>query len=175
MVILIMGASHTGKTLLAQKLLEIYKFPYLSIDHLKMGLIRSGNTTLTAEDDALLTDYMWPIIREMIKTVIENEQNIIVEGCYIPLDFAEAFDHEYLDKIKCLCLIMTEKYIKQHFSDIKKYSNVIECRLNDDCSLKTLIEDNTKNLDLAKKHNINYFLIDENYDLDLYLESLNLG
>lgn len=174
MVILIMGASHTGKTLLAQKLLEIYKFPYLSIDHLKMGLIRSGNTTLTAEDDALLTDYMWTIIREMIKTVIENEQNIIVEGCYIPFDFAEAFDHKYLDKIKCLCLIMTEKYIKQHFSDIKKYSNVIECRLNDDCNLKTLIEDNAKNLDLAKKRNINYFLIDENYDLDVYLESLNL-
>jgi len=44
MIILITGASHTGKTLLAQKLLEKYKYPYLSIDHLKMGLIRSGQT-----------------------------------------------------------------------------------------------------------------------------------
>ncbi len=42
MIILITGASHTGKTLLAQKLLEKYKCPYLSIDHLKRGLIRSG-------------------------------------------------------------------------------------------------------------------------------------
>ena len=47
MIILITGASHTGKTVLAQKLLEKYKYPYLSIDHLKMGLIRSGNTDLT--------------------------------------------------------------------------------------------------------------------------------
>lgn len=47
MIILITGASHTGKTLLAQKLLEKYHYPYLSIDHLKMGLIRSGKTALT--------------------------------------------------------------------------------------------------------------------------------
>ena len=46
MVVLIAGSSHTGKTLLAQKLLEKYKYPYLSIDHLKMGLIRSKNTNL---------------------------------------------------------------------------------------------------------------------------------
>lgn len=42
MVILIAGETHTGKTLLAQKLLEAYRYPCLSLDHLKMGLIRSG-------------------------------------------------------------------------------------------------------------------------------------
>ena len=85
MIILITGASHTGKTVLAQKLLEKYNFPYLSIDHLKMGLIRSKNTDLTPmDDDEKLTEYLWPIVREMIKTAIENRQNLIVEGCYIP-------------------------------------------------------------------------------------------
>ena len=63
MIILITGASHTGKTVLAQKLLEKYKYPYLSIDHLKMGLIRSGRTDLTplSEDDDL-TEYLWPVV-----------------------------------------------------------------------------------------------------------------
>ena len=51
MIMLISGASHTGKTLLAQRLLQKYQYPYLSIDLLKMGLIRSGSTTLTPEDD----------------------------------------------------------------------------------------------------------------------------
>ena len=84
MIILITGASHTGKTALAQKLLEKYHYPYLSIDHLKMGLIRSGNTELTPmSDDKDLTAYLWPIVREMVKTAIENKQNLIVEGCYI--------------------------------------------------------------------------------------------
>ena len=94
MVILITGASHTGKTLLAQRMLEKYKYPYLSIDHLKMGLIRSGNTDLTPEDDEALTEYLWPIVREMVKTAIENRQNLIVEGCYIPTDWRKDFSEQ---------------------------------------------------------------------------------
>ncbi len=46
MIVLITGTTHTGKTVLAQKLLEKYKFPYLSIDLLKMGLIRSNQTKI---------------------------------------------------------------------------------------------------------------------------------
>ena len=101
MIILITGASHTGKTALAQKLLEKYKYPYLSIDHLKMGLIRSGNTDLTpVSDENALTDYLWPIVSEMIKTAIENKQNLIVEGCYIPFEWSKDFETEYLENIK---------------------------------------------------------------------------
>ena len=100
MIILVTGASHTGKTVLAQKLLEKYKYPYLCIDHLKMGLIRSGNTVFTPlSDDEALTDYLWPIVREMIKTAIENEQNLIVEGCYIPFEWQKDFEAEYLKNI----------------------------------------------------------------------------
>ena len=99
MIILIAGASHTGKTLLAQRLLEKYQYPYLSIDHLKMGLIRSGNTDLTAtDDDEKLTEYLWPVVREMVKTAIENKQNLIVEGCYIPFDWQKDFSGEYLSQ-----------------------------------------------------------------------------
>lgn len=93
MIILITGASHTGKTLVAQKLLENYQYPILSIDLLKMGLIRSGNTSLTPEDDEQLEKYLWPIIREMIKTAIENNQNLIIEGCYIPFNWKMTLKH----------------------------------------------------------------------------------
>ena len=130
MVILIMGASHTGKTLLAQKLLEKYKYPYLSIDHLKMGLIRSGNTRLTPlSEDSALTAYLWPIVREIVKTAIENQQNLIVEGCYIHFDWVKDFTKEYLENIRHYCLIMSENYIRNHFDDIIGYADVIEKRL----------------------------------------------
>ena len=121
MIILITGASHTGKTLLAQKMLEKYNYPYLSIDHLKMGLIRSGNTSLTPCDDDKLTEYLWPIVREMIKTAIENKQNLIVEGCYIPFDWKKDFEEEYLKNIKYRCIIMSEKYIRNNFDEILKH------------------------------------------------------
>lgn len=168
MVILITGASHTGKTALAQRMLEKYKYPYLSIDHLKMGLIRSGNTGLTPMDDNDLTEYLWPIVREMIKTAIENKQNLIVEGCYIPFNWSKDFDKEYLKNIEYYCLIMSENYIRNNFDKIKKYANVIENRLDDEwCTLESVVEDNNEVLALAKKHKVNFILIDKEYKIDI--------
>ena len=163
---MITGASHTGKTALSQKLLEKYGFPYLSIDHLKMGLIRSGNTSLTPmSEDEKLTQYLWPIVREMIKTAIENNQNLIVEGCYIPLDWEKDFEKEYLENIRFYCLVMSQDYIKKHFDDIKSYANVIEKRLCDDYTMECALKDNEKLLLLAQKCGVKYTLIDDKYDI----------
>ena len=166
MVILIAGASHTGKTAFAQRLLEKYKYPYLSIDHLKMGLIRSGNTELTPfSSDYSLTEYLWPIVREMVKTVIENNQNLIVEGCYIPFDWEKDFESVYLENIKYYCLIMSQNYIMKHYDTIKKYADVIERRLYDDYTMKSALKENSLILEMAEKHNVNYILIDDEYSL----------
>lgn len=170
MIVLITGASHTGKTALAQKLLEAYKYPYLSIDHLKMGLIRSGCTKLTPEDDRALTDYLWPIVREMVKTAIENRQNLIVEGCYIPFDWKKDFEKSYLEQIKCYCLVMSEQYIKNHFDDIKKYANVIESRLDDTWyTMENMLEENARFLQLAKTYGVNDVRIDDKYEINIEL------
>ncbi len=168
MIILITGASHTGKTLFAQKLLEKYKYPYLSIDHLKMGLIRSGNTDLTPlSDDGELTAYLWPIVCEIIKTAVENKQNLIVEGCYIPTDWQESFTSEYIKDIECYCLVMSEKYIRNHFDDILKYANVIEKRLDDDCSIESVIEDNLYYHSFKQNGNVKLVFIDGEYTFEV--------
>ncbi len=171
MIILITGASHVGKTALAQKLLKKYTYPYLSIDHLKMGLIRSGHTALTPlSDDADLTAFLWPIVREMIKTAIENKQNLIVEGCYIPFDWANDFDAAYLEHIQYYCLVMSEKYIRNHFADIKKYANIIEQRIDDsDCTLESVLQDNATTLARAQQHHVPFVLIDDTYDVERLL------
>ena len=164
MIILITGASHTGKTVPAQRLLETYKFPYLSVDHLKMGLIRSGYTNLTPDDDDILTDYLWPVLREIIKTAIENRQNLIIEGCHIPFTWQQDFEKGYLEHIKFYCLVMSEHYIKKHFMGIKEYENIIEQRLdNETCTVESLLKDNARFLSLAEKHHVDYMLIDEQY------------
>ncbi len=171
MILLIAGASHTGKTALAQTLLETYNYPYLSIDHLKMGLIRSGNTRLTPEsDDRELTAYLWPIVREMVKTAIENRQNLIVEGCYIPFDWQKDFDPEYLENIRYYCLVMSEEYIRSHFDDIKGYASTIEHRMEDEWyTMERALEDNAEMLALAQKHDVNYILIEDKYEISIEL------
>lgn len=169
MIILISGATHSGKTVLAQKLLEKYKYPYLSIDHLKMGLIRSGNTDLKPEsEDEALTAYLWPIVREIIKTAIENKQNLIVEGCYVPFDWHNDFCEAYLKDIRGICIVLSEKYIKNHFADIKAHASDIEERGDDsDCTAEVLIEENLRILEMCRKHNCDYYFIDEDYSGDL--------
>ena len=164
MIVLITGASHTGKTLLAQRMLEKYKIPYLSIDHLKMGLIRSGQTELTPNDDEALTSYLWPIVREMIKTAIENKQNLIVEGCYIPFDWRKDFDEQYLPSIRFVCLAMTDDYIDAHFAEIKEHSSDIEARLDDaDCTIQSLKEDNRAYVEGCQKYGERVVMIDSDY------------
>lgn len=166
MVILISGTTHTGKTALAHRLMKQYAYPYLSIDHLKMGLIRAGYTTLTPSDDAQLTPYLWPILREMAKTAIENEQNLIIEGCYIPHDWRSSFDEEYLREIRCVWLIMTESYIRTRFSDIQCYASVVENRGDDpDLSMDELLRDNAHNLAECQRHGCPYILIDNEYEV----------
>ena len=150
MIVLIAGASHVGKTLLAQRMLEKYGYPYFSIDHLKMGLIRSGNTDLTPKDDDALTEYLWPIVREMMKTAIENRQNLIVEGCYIPPDWRKDFSEEYLRSIEFVCLAMSDAYIDAHIGEIREYACAIEARFEDSgCTLGELKEDNAYSADYS--------------------------
>lgn len=171
MIVLIAGASHTGKTALAQRLLEQYGYPYLSIDHLKMGLIRSGNTQLTPlSRDEELTAYLWPIVREMIKTAIENRQNLIVEGCYVPFDYAKDFEEDYLKQIRYYCLVLSESYVKNHFDDVKNYASVIEERLCDEyCTLEYILSENARTLEQARIHGVNVVLIDGEYKVEIDL------
>lgn len=170
MIVLIAGATHTGKTVLAQRLLEKYKFPYLSIDHIKMGLIRSNQTTISVSDDEKSTPYLWSIVKEIIKTAIENGQNLIAEGCYIPFDWEKDFSKEYLLQIKYYCLIMSKDYILKRFSDILANESIVEQRLiSGDLAQENLIKENESNLQTCKKYGLNYIFIDKEYKVDIEL------
>ena len=164
MIVLIGGATHAGKTRLAQTILETHGFPYLSIDHLKMGLIRAGHTELTPEDDAELTGYLWPIVVEMIKTAIENEQHLTVEGIYIPCDWKKDFAPDYADSIRALFLVMSENYIRTNFDIIRAHADAIEKRkFPQDLTMEKLMDDNFAIKKACEKAGQDFVWIDEKY------------
>ena len=154
MIILIGGSSHVGKTLIAQKLLEHTHYPYVSLDHLKMGFIRTGKTELTVEDDYKMRYFLWPFAAEMIKTAIENDQNMIVEGCYIPGEWKDSFTSEYLSKIYCTFITMSEEYLRANFDKVAGKASVIEKRLDDDPDLERLILCSKEFKEDCQKYNI---------------------
>ena len=164
MIVIITGATHTGKTKLAQRMMEKYRYPYFSEDHLKMGLIRSGYTDLTPEDDLEMTAYLWPVIREMIRTAIENGQNFIVEGCYIPFDWKEDFSDEYLCHIRYICLCMSDHYIDAHFQEIRQYASCIEDRQDDSyCTAEYIKCENRYYYEGCPEHDLDVVWIDQDY------------
>ena len=163
MVLLITGASHTGKTLLAQRLLQSYRCPCLSMDLLKMGLIRSGNTRLTPEDDQELESYLWPIVREIIKTAIENRQDLIVEGCYIPATWADGLTDAKRSHIHCLFLLFSARYLDAHREAIQAHACCIEQRADDAIDWAELLRDNRRLLAEVKRAGASDLLIDEAY------------
>ena len=142
-----------------------YRLRYLSIDHLKMGLIRSCNTDLTPEDDDALTEYLWPIVREMVKTAVENKQNLIVEGCYIPFDWRQDFDEQYLAHIRFICLAMTEEYIENHFDEIISHESEVETRLVEaDCTIDGLAADNKSYIEGFQNAGEHVVIIEDDYE-----------
>lgn len=170
MVVLIAGASHAGKTLLAQKLLEKYGYSVLSLDLLKMGLIRSGQTPLTPEEDEGLTGYLWPIVREIIKTAIENKQNLVVEGCYIPFDWADSFAPAYLQHIHWRCLVLSGRFIRENFTAMQAHANDIEDRQADEgFSMEFALAENAAWQAGCEAHRLPYLLIDGAYQLPVEL------
>ena len=106
------------------------------------------------------------LICEIIKTAIENEQNLIIEGCYIPFDWQKNFGKGYLEKIQYVCLVMSRAYIENHFEDIVAKANVIEHRLDDsDLNKDALIAENEYHLMQCMAHNLPYILIDKIYEV----------
>jgi hypothetical protein len=129
-----------------------------------MGLIRSGYTGLTPEDDDELTEYLWPVVREIIKTAAENRQDLIIEGCYVPADWRKGFAGNYLEQIRFICLAMTEEYIEDHFDEIIGHESEIESRLvKEGCTKDDLKQCNRWFIDAFSKAGENVVLIEGDF------------
>ena len=172
MVILIGGSSHVGKTLMAQKLMECCGIPYISLDHLKMGFIRTGMTDLTVNDDLKMRYWMWPYVAEIIKTAVENGQQLILEGCYIPGEWAESFTEEYLREIRCVFIVMSEEYIRSHRDDLTGYADVIEKRINDTVDIDRLVMCSRNFAADCSRYGIPCIEITDRYDPEQLLEQI---
>lgn len=121
-------------------------------------------TDLTPEDDREMTPFLWPVAREIIKTAIENNQNLIVEGCYIPFDWKKDFAPEYLKSIGFCCLVLSEGYVNSHLERIRDFACVIERRLGDSCEPEDLLHENARYLEGCRSNGLNYLLIENEYD-----------
>ncbi len=170
MIIIIGGESMTGKTLMAQKLLETYKIPYLSADHLKMGLFRADNNCGFTPDDynEIIEEKLWPILKGIIETNIENEQSLIIEGCYISPRRVNEFAADCRKHIIPVFMGFSNEYLENNFaSGVLKHRSIIERRTEaEERKLGWFIEANEKIKKQCAMNGIRYFEINSDYQKD---------
>lgn len=171
MVILISGHSCTGKTLMSQNLLEKYNIPYYSIDHIKMGIFRAdeGCGFTPSDSNEHIGNILWPIIKGIIMTSIENNQNIIIEGCYLLPQFLEELEEDYLKQIVPIFIGFTQDYIEDKFhSNIIGYRSVIEKRdYEEDRSVQNFVDAHEYFKVQCEKHKVKYFEIHKDYENEI--------
>lgn len=170
MIILIGGAGCVGKTVLAQRLLERYKYPYMSLDHLKMGIIRSGaDCGFTAESrDALISKKLWPIVRGIIMTAVENRQNLIIEGCYLPPDKIAALPAEYSEHIISFYLALGYHYSQEHYDEILSHRSDIESRLYpEERTAMEIADENDQTISMCRLTGAKCFVIEKDYEAEM--------
>lgn len=163
MVYIIGGSSHVGKTLVAQKLIEKFYCPCISLDKLK--------EEYEEKDDVKLRYVIWPDVAKTIKMAIDKGINLIVEGCYIPENWKEQFTEDELKQIHCKFIVMSEDYIRSHEEDIKKYANVIEKRLHDVVDLDRLVMCSKNFKKDCQSNGTPLIEISDTYNIDQLVES----
>jgi putative acetyltransferase len=166
MIILISGNSCTGKTLMAQTLLEKYQMPYLSIDHLKMGLYRGMSECgyTPTDSNEVIGARLWPIIKGIIMTNIENNQNLIIEGCYLLPHVVNEIERIYPNEIISVFLGFSTNYINENMSNIIYNRNAIETRnYTEDRTINDFIQEHIEFKGLCQGVGVQYFEIDRNY------------
>lgn len=171
MVILIGGIGCTGKTLLASQLMKKTNIPYFPLDHLMMGIYRGmPDCAFTPMDDQfVLGEKMWPIIKGMIMTNIENDHSIILEGFQLLPHLLKDFPSGYLESIHPVFLFFSKQYIKENFdSKIVKYRSAIESRSDiDDLTDQGLIRESKRLKEQCVKHEVAFFEIEDDYDVGM--------
>lgn len=167
MVILIGGVSRTGKTLLAQSLLEKHHIPYLSIDHLKMGLVRGMPNCgfVPTDSDDHIAAKLWPIVRGIVMTAVENGQDLIVEGCYIPPEELGTFPTSYAKETIGLYIGFSKEYIRANFEGgILAHGGAIELRGEEERPVEWFEAAHRSIRERCKRCGVPYFEIDGDYE-----------
>ena len=123
MIYFIAGAARAGKTYLAKQLMTQLKIPLLELDYLKMGLANGvpeyGIHPL--QDEATLGGLLWPIVEAMVRAMVENEDDYIIEGCYILPEFVAQAREQHGDTIRACFLGYADTSPLEKLVEVRRY------------------------------------------------------
>ena len=134
MILFLQGTSHSGKSCFARSAARATGAGVLSLDLLKMGLIRSGSagfSSLRPEDDAEIEERLWPIVQAIAETANENAQSLVIEGVYLPFaSTAQLAQRLGSEQAQLFAIVFSEQYVRNHHQLIAQTAAAAERRVH---------------------------------------------
>ena len=125
MIYIISGASRSGKTLLAKRILKDKGVTYLSLDWLMMGfntgIPEYGIHHLLFPDD--IARRMWSFLKGMIESMIHVKEDCVIEGEAILPELITELVKEHPNHIKVCFLGYADVEVAKKVEEIKTFSN----------------------------------------------------
>lgn len=123
MLYIISGASRSGKTLLAEKILAEQGINYLSLDWLIMGFTNGlpalGIHHMLFPDE--IAERSWSFFKAMLESMLYIEENCVVEGEAILPELIVELKEQYPDQVRVCFVGYTDISIEEKVRNIKKY------------------------------------------------------
>ncbi len=128
MIYIIAGIAKSGKTTISKEFNKRYNIPYFSTDYIMM-MLSKGNSNLDVNpdlSDSSVASQIQPYLYGMIKTMIENKVNYLIEGVHFNTDFSKELINEFPNDIKILYLGFKDTTIKLKIHELNKYKDKVE-------------------------------------------------
>jgi len=128
MIYILGGIAKSGKTTIAKEFTKRYNIPYFSTDYIMMMLSR-GNPELEVDPnaiDSIAAKQIQPYVYGMIKTMVENNVDFLIEGVHFNPDFAKELMEEYPNDIKIVYLGYKDTSVILKIYELNKYKNELE-------------------------------------------------
>lgn len=124
MLYLVSGASRSGKTIIAERILEERGIPYLSLDWLVMGF--TNGLPQLGVHDRLMPDEIaagiWDYVKAMFESMIWSGIDYVIEGeAILPGRIRELID-SHPDKVRIVFLGYASVDVEQKLQEIKEHS-----------------------------------------------------
>lgn len=123
MLYLIGGASRSGKSIVARRLLHERGIPYFSLDFLMMGLV-NGLPELGFDPDQpsrVTAEKLWPLLRAVLVNILETEVDYLIEGDTILPQHVSELAQRFGPAIRACFIGYAEVAPGQKLADIRTF------------------------------------------------------
>ncbi|BBH20095.1 hypothetical protein Back11_14400 [Paenibacillus baekrokdamisoli] len=128
MLYIIGGASRSGKTTSAKRILKESEIPYLSLDYLMMGIANGIPEfgVYPTEGDFITGQKLWKVVNPLMTAMVENEIDYTVEGVQLIPSYVSQFEQRYSGKVKPCFIGLAELNVKHSVEEMKFHSSKTE-------------------------------------------------